>query len=136
MSAALRSPIALAVIVILSLSACSGAGETFLEDGEPELTGETETYRTSIACEADSEGLYEQDFSSDALGEDFEYFLTRDWDLWEESPEFDREDVYSLANSDNVILDSDGSRTYVSLNEPEDLLKYSPNAGNPLGCAD
>ena len=56
--------------------------------------------------------------------------------IQEEGPEFDREELYSLANSADLILDSEGSRTYVSLNEPEDLLKYSPNGGNPLGCAD
>ena len=122
--------------MVLTLSACSGAGETVLEDGEPEILGETESNRSSSACEADSEGLYEQDFSSETLGEEFEYFVTRDWDLWEEGPEFDREELYSLANSADLILDSEGSRTYVSLNEPEDLLKYSPNGGNPLGCAD
>ena len=130
------SPIALATVVVLTLSACSGAGETVLEDTEPEILGERENNRSSIACEADSEGLYEQDFSSETLGEEFEYFVTRDWDLWEESPELDREGVYSPANSADLILDSEGSRTFVSLNEPEDLLKYSPNGGNPLGCAD
>ena len=123
----LRSPIALATVVVLTLSACSGAGETVLGDGEPEILGERESNRSSIACEADSEGLYEQDFSSETLGEEFEYFVTRDWDLWEEGPEFDREELYSLANSADLILDSEGSRTFVSLNEPEDLLKYSPN---------
>ena len=50
------SPLALATVVVLTLSACSGAGETVLGGGEPEILGETESNLSSIACEADSGG--------------------------------------------------------------------------------
>ena len=56
MAKVLRSLIALATVVVLTLSVCSGAGETVLEDTEPEILGETESNRSSIACEADSGG--------------------------------------------------------------------------------
>ena len=134
MNAAVRSRIALVVIGILTLGACSAAEDEFPELSDAEDVGETSF--DAISCEADSVGLYEQAFDSDSLGDEFEYFLTRDWNLWEESEGLDRNDVYSPANLDDVILDSDGVHSYVSLTQPEDLLKYSPARGEALGCAD
>jgi len=132
-----RSSIALSLVGLLALGACSEASDVNAGISEPENGGDSSiAYSGTTPCAADSEGLYEQSFDSNSFGQQFEYFQTRDWDLWEEDPGLDREDVYSPANIDDVILDSEGPRTYVSLSKPEDLLKYSPNGGNPLGCAD
>ena len=81
MNAAVRSRIALVVIGILTLGVCSAAEDEFPELSDAEDVGETSF--DAISCEADSVGLYEQDFDSDSLGDEFEYFLTRDWNLWE-----------------------------------------------------
>jgi len=78
-----RSSIAFSLVGLLALGACSDASDQNAGISEQEDGADgSVVYSGATPCAADSEGLYEESFDSSSFGQQFEYFQTRDWDLW------------------------------------------------------